>query len=91
MIARGSIEAALPPGDGEQERRIGSPNRRRFHKLTDVDTLRSLRTHRRDVEQPPADLVVDTDVSSPGQTAEAIRRHFGLTAEQPQERYPTLP
>jgi chloramphenicol 3-O-phosphotransferase len=76
--------------DAEQERRITSESRRRFAKLTDVETLRSLRAHRGGVEEPPVDLSVDTDASSPQQTAAAIIDHFGLSAEHQPGRYPEL-
>lgn len=39
-----------------QELRIGNEDRKQFHKLTDLATLRELRTYRDDVEQPPVDL-----------------------------------
>lgn len=81
----------LHVGEAEQERRIGSESRRRFHKLTDVETLRSLRHGLQHVEQPPVDLEVDTDVSSAEQTAQAIVEHFGLAAEQQLDRYPGSP
>ena len=72
----------------EQERRIGSDSRRRFHKLTDLDVLRSLRRDREDVEQPPVDLQVDTDASSAERTAAVIIEHFGLTAQPRLDRFP---
>lgn len=72
----------------EQEQRIGSESRKAFHKLTDVDVLRRLRTDRRSVELPPADLEIDTDVSTAEQTAASIVEHFGLDPQILPERYP---
>lgn len=76
--------------DAEQERRIGADSRRTFHKLTDVATLRQLRSYRDGVEQPPVDLAVDTDTSNAEQTAALIVERFGLTAQATLERYPKL-
>ena len=73
---------------GEQERRIGLPDRSEFHKLTDVETLRRLRNYGPDVELPPADLEIDTDSSDASQSAASIAEHFGLTPQAPVERYP---
>lgn len=73
---------------GEQERRIGLPDRSEFHKLTDVETLRRLRNYGPDVELPPADLENDTDSSDASQSAASIAEHFGLTPQAPVERYP---
>jgi chloramphenicol 3-O-phosphotransferase len=72
----------------EQERRIGSPARAEFHKLTSVDTLRRLRARREGVEQPPVELDVDTDTTAPAEAAAAIADRFGLVAQPPVERYP---
>lgn len=74
--------------EAEQERRIGRPERSEFHKLTSVETLRRLRDHGPAVEQPPADLEIDTERSSPAESAAAIAAHFRLSAEAPAERYP---
>ncbi|HIZ35018.1 MAG TPA: chloramphenicol phosphotransferase CPT family protein [Candidatus Ruania gallistercoris] len=78
----------LTVSESEQERRIGAESRRAFHKLTDLDTLRRLRNYRDDVELPPKDLEVDTDISTPERTAALIVEHFGLAAQAPAERYP---
>jgi hypothetical protein len=93
---RGLVEAGggrvrfvrLRVSEGEQERRIGRPERSEFHKLTSVETLRRLRNYGAAVEQPPTDLDIDTDRRSPAESAAAIAAHFSLTAEQPTERYP---
>jgi chloramphenicol 3-O-phosphotransferase len=78
----------LRVSEREQERRIGRPERSEFHKLTSVETLRRLRNDGAGVEQPPADLEIDTDGRSPSESAAAIAGHFGLTAQDPAERYP---
>lgn len=73
-----------------QERRLGEPSRTEFHKLTDVGVLRAGRADGGAVEQPVADLVIDTDVSEPDESAAAIVKHFALRPEEAIERYPTV-
>lgn len=77
-------------GDAEQERRIGAESRRQFHKLTDVESLRRLRTYRHGVEQPPVDLEINTEASAPEDSAALIVRHFCLAAESRTHRYPSF-
>jgi hypothetical protein len=79
----------LRVSQGEQERRIGLPGRSEFHKLTSLETLRRLRNYEPDVEQPPADLEIDTDGSDASRSAESIARHFRLMPQPPSERYPS--
>ena len=79
----------LTVSTAEQEHRLEGADRAEFHKLRDVDVLRSLRDGGRPVELPPADLTVDTEVSPPEQTAATVIEHFGLRAEPPAGRYPT--
>lgn len=74
--------------DDAQERRIASEDRRAFHKLTDVRTLRRLRNDRHSFEDPPVDLEIDTDTSVAAETAVLVAAHFGLTALARTERYP---
>jgi hypothetical protein len=74
--------------EAEQERRVDSASRREFHKLTDVNVLRRSRSAGIVVEQPPADLEIDTDVSNPAATAERIVNFFGLNRQAPVRRYP---
>lgn len=78
----------LGVSESEQEQRISSASRHRFHELTDLATLRSLRDHRGGVEQPPVDLHVDTDTSSSVETADTIIERFRLTPQQRTDRYP---
>jgi chloramphenicol 3-O-phosphotransferase len=78
----------LSVGESEQERRIGLPSRHEFGKLTDVQTLRRLRELHGDVEHPPTDLLVDTEHSSPEETAGTIVRAFGLEPSAEHHRYP---
>jgi chloramphenicol 3-O-phosphotransferase len=78
----------LRVSEGEQERRIGRPERSEFHKLTSLETLRRLRNHGDGVERPPADLEIDTDRRSPSESAAAIAAHFGLAAQDAVGRYP---
>ena len=77
----------LAVSEAEQERRITAGSRRQHHKLVSLETLRALRSHPGTVEQPPADLEIDTDVSGPNDSAAAIVRHFGLAPEPPVSRY----
>jgi len=74
----------------EQERRIGSPARAEFHKLTSVETLRRLRERGEGGEQPPVELDIDTDTTTPADAASSITDHFGLLAQAPVERYPEV-
>jgi hypothetical protein len=95
--ARQVVEAAggricfvrLVVSEAEQERRIGAESRNQFHKLTDIDTLRGLRNYVDDVEQPPVDLQIDTDVSDAEKSAAAIAAHFDLVPQTHLARYPT--
>ena len=77
----------LAVGEAEQERRLTSEDRRSFHKLADVDVLRSIRSQQGDIEQPPVDLSVDTDVTRPPEAAALIIAHFGLAPQEPTSRY----
>lgn len=77
----------LRVSEEEQERRVTEPSRAEFHKLGDVNLLRALRAAAGTVEQPPAALEIDTDQSSPEQSADAIVRHFGLQEQEPLSRY----
>ncbi len=94
--ARHVVEAAggrihfvqLVVSEAEQERRIGSASRMQFHKLTDIDTLRGMRTHRDDIEQPPVDLQINTDTSDAQRSAATIAAHFDLAPQVPISRYP---
>jgi hypothetical protein len=72
----------------EQERRVTATSRREFHKLSDGEVLRRGRDRARTVEVPPAGLEIDTDHSDADSSAEAIITYFGLTAQEPVERYP---
>ena len=72
----------------EQERRIGNQDRLQFHKLSDLDTLRRLRHYRNGSEQPPVDLEIDTDHTTPEKSAALIAEHFDLTPQDRTQRYP---
>lgn len=72
----------------EQERRIGNADRQQFHKLTDLSTLRRLRDDRTGIEQPPVDLEIITDTTTAAESAALIARHFHLTPQERQQRYP---
>lgn len=71
-----------------QEARIGNASRVEVGKLSDLAVLRAGRTDRTPVEQPPADLVIDTDRSDPETSAETIIREFGLQPEAPVIAFP---
>ena len=79
----------LRVSEREQDRRIGNADRREFHKLIDPNTLHRLRQAGGYVEQPPADLTIDTDASPPQQTAQTIIDHFRLEPEPTVTRHPT--
>lgn len=72
-----------------QDQRIDNPDRAEFHKLTDRDVLRRLRALDSG-EQPPADLEIRTDDSTPEQSAATIVRRFSLPMQDRVERYPVL-
>ncbi|GAA3640511.1 P-loop NTPase family protein [Microlunatus ginsengisoli] len=78
----------LVVSESEQERRIGNQDRKQFHKLTDLSTLRRLRTDRNGVEQPPVELEIDTDTTTAEESAALIADHFRLTAQERMQRYP---
>lgn len=94
--ARASVEAAggrvcfvrLVVTEQEQERRIGNADRRQFHKLTDLATLRRLRDQGGDVEQPPVDLEIDTGTTPPEASAALIADRFQLRPQEREPRYP---
>lgn len=72
----------------EQERRIDNEDRKQFHKLTDLDTLRRLRNYRTGIEQPPIDLEINTDTTTGEESAARIVDRFQLTPQQTMRRYP---
>jgi len=72
----------------EQERRIANEDRKQFHKLTDLNTLRRLRHYRTGIEQPPVDLEINTDTTTADESAALIADRFQLTPQQTMERYP---
>jgi hypothetical protein len=78
----------LEVSDAEQERRIGAPSRHEFAKLTDVETLRRLRSRADRLDAPPADLVIDTEQFTPDDAARQIIETFALTPIAQRERYP---
>lgn len=86
----GGVAARLGHADGRRRvtvGRIGSASRHQFHKLTDVATLRSMRPDTGEAEQPPTNLVVNTDTSTPERSAKVIIEHFGLAPQLPMARY----
>jgi cytidylate kinase len=72
----------------EQERRINSPTRREWHKLSDVATLKRQRERNETPEQPAADLTIDTELLSVDQAADSIIRTFHLDARTPIVKFP---
>jgi hypothetical protein len=94
--ARSGVEQAggrvcfvrLTVDEPEQERRLSNPSRSEFHKLTDLDTFRSLRAQPAP-EHPPVDLEIDTTTSPPERSAQRIADFFGLEPEQTTELYPS--
>lgn len=73
----------------EQERRIENPDRREFHKLNDLETLRRTRDGDLEVEQPPVDLEIDTENQDAEASAAEIAERLGLEPQAAMERYPS--
>jgi len=78
--------------DAEQEKRIGNPDRAAAGKLASLATLRAIR-HRDPADETVgtplrADVVVDTEASTPEESARAIRDSLGLTSVAPHQPYP---
>jgi hypothetical protein len=78
----------LVVSENEQERRIDNEDRKQFHKLSDLDTLRHLRNYRTGIEQPPVDLEINTDTTTADKSAVLIADRFQLTPQQTMQRYP---
>jgi chloramphenicol 3-O-phosphotransferase len=74
--------------EAEQERRIDNDDRKQFHKLTDLTTLRRLRNDSDGVEQPPVDLEIHTDTTTAEESATVIVERFHLTPQERTQRYP---
>jgi hypothetical protein len=72
----------------EQERRIDNEDRKQFHKLTDLNTLRRLRHYRTGIEQPPLDLEINKEATATDESAALIADRFQLTPQQTMQRYP---
>lgn len=70
----------------EQVRRLASPGRREFHKLTDPALLGPAEANDRD--PLPAELVVDTRALAPAEAAATVVRTLGLRPEPALPRYP---
>jgi len=64
-----------------QEARIGNASRVEAGKLSDLETLRAGRQDQSPVEQPAAQLVIDTERSDPDASADTIIRTFALQPE----------
>ena len=94
--ARAAVEAHngrvrfvhLAVSTAEQERRIDDESRKEFHKLSDLETLRALRSQDRDIERPPVDLEIDTDVSSAAASQTGSSSTSRSTPVQAVPRYP---
>lgn len=78
----------LSVGQKEQERRISLASRHEFAKLTDLQTLRRLRDSDEPVEQPPTDLLVDTERLAPDDAAAYIAHTLELVRSAEHHRYP---
>lgn len=82
MLRRGvrlsSVE--LRASEAEIERRIGSDQRRQFRKLTDLKLYRQLRDGATFATPliPRTDLVLDTEFTTPAETANRIVQRFNL-------------
>jgi len=78
----------LEVSEQTQEARIGNASRVEAGKLSDLELLRAGRQDRRPVEEPPADLTIDTDRSDPAASAQTIISTFGLRPEAPVKAFP---
>ncbi|GAB3925322.1 hypothetical protein GCM10027613_38030 [Microlunatus endophyticus] len=56
--------------------------------MSDLEVLRAGREDSSPVEQPPADLIIDTDRSEPAASAGTIIQVFGLRPERPVIAFP---
>ena len=73
----------------EQERRVVAEDRARFNKLRSVEILRRLRAARGPYLQPPADLAIDTGVTSVAESAQRIVSAFALEPlSEPYKQFP---
>lgn len=72
--------ASLDARAGTPGREPGShPDRTRFRRLSDVESLRRVRaTGAAATETPPADLAIDTETVQPAEAARLLRDAFGL-------------
>lgn len=94
--ARAAVESAggtvcfvqLEVSGAEQERRVADPGRTEFHKIASVQTLRQV-AGQPAAEQPPADLVIDTESTTPEETATLIAASFQLPRQVFEGRYPS--
>jgi hypothetical protein len=75
------LSIGLTASETAIEERIGSKQRRRFKKLTDVALYRQLRDRGTFATPliPRTDLLIDTGTASPGAAARQIAAHFQLT------------
>lgn len=78
----------LEVSERTQEARITNASRVEAGKLADLDLLRAGRIDQSPVEQPSADLIIDTDKSDPEHSADTIIATFGLRPEEPVVRFP---
>jgi hypothetical protein len=78
----------LEVSERAQEARIGNASRIEAGKLSSLRVLRAGRQDRSPVEQPAADLVIDTDHSDPATSAATIIRAFALEPEAPVVAFP---
>ncbi|GGL50071.1 hypothetical protein GCM10011575_05430 [Microlunatus endophyticus] len=78
----------LTVSEQAQEARIGNASRIEAGKLSDLEVLRAGREDSSPVEQPPADLIIDTDRSEPAASAGTIIQVFGLRPERPVIAFP---
>ncbi len=75
----------------EQERRIEDPSRAEFNKLRSRETLLRIRAEEvpSQFEMPPAEVEIDTSLSSPEASAARIVDSLGLRAESPHRTFAT--
>lgn len=82
---------ALQVSTEEQERRIENADRKQFNKLSSLETLRRIReVEKGEVDIPPADLTIDTEMTSATEAARLIRDRFELPLVEQSIGYPTL-
>lgn len=78
----------LSCSDATQDARVGNADRAQYQKLRSRDTLVRLRSAGETTWAGPVDLEIDTDRSTPDDSAAAIVSAFALTPSPPHRMFP---